>query len=178
MRRPLAKRNAAKSSLGQFEQAKSDAQQAMRLSPRDPYIGLWHVFLGSAELGLGHFDAALNEYRNATDSGFRTFYAYADLAAAYAREGKMDEARTALAETRRLSPEHTVKWLQTHSSSTPPLLEGLRKALVHNLRSGGSGGAPGGFRRAFERRACRERSCGWAPCSRPWPRPFVRAESG
>src|SRR5271166_1147056 len=34
------------------------------------------------------------------------------------------------------------------------------EALVHNLRSGGSGGAPGGFRRAFERRACRERSCG------------------
>ena len=34
------------------------------------------------------------------------------------------------------------------------------KALVHNLRSGGSGGPPGGFRRAFERRACRERSCG------------------
>jgi hypothetical protein len=33
-------------------------------------------------------------------------------------------------------------------------------ALVHNLRSGGSGGPPGGFRRAFERRACRERSRG------------------
>ncbi len=36
----------------------------------------------------------------------------------------------------------------------------LSRALVHNLRSGGSGGPPGGFRRAFERRACRERSCG------------------
>ena len=34
------------------------------------------------------------------------------------------------------------------------------EALVHNLRSGGNGGPPGGFRRAFERRACRERSCG------------------
>src|SRR5271166_4450468 len=53
-------RSSAKSSLGQFEQAKSDAQQAMRLSPRDPYIGMWHVFLGRAELGLRHFDAALN----------------------------------------------------------------------------------------------------------------------
>jgi uncharacterized protein (DUF111 family) len=37
---------------------------------------------------------------------------------------------------------------------------GFGAALVHNLRSGGSGGPPGGFRRAFERRACRERSCG------------------
>ena len=33
-------------------------------------------------------------------------------------------------------------------------------ALVRNLRSGQGGGRPGGFRRAFERRACRERSCG------------------
>jgi adenylate cyclase len=35
-------RSTAKSSLGKFEQAKSDAQQAMRLSPRDPFIGLFH----------------------------------------------------------------------------------------------------------------------------------------
>ncbi len=38
--------------------------------------------------------------------------------------------------------------------------EQLEQALVHNLRSGGSGGPPGGFRRAFERRVCREQSCG------------------
>ena len=54
------------------------------------------MHLGDAELGLGHFDAAINEYHNATDSGFRTFYAYADLAAAYALEGKMDEAKDRL----------------------------------------------------------------------------------
>jgi adenylate cyclase len=121
-------RSTAKSSLGQFEQAKSDAQQAIRLSPRDPYIGLFHVHVGDAELGLGHFDAALNEYRNATDSGFRTFYAYADLAAAYALEGKMDEAKTALAEARRLNPRLTVKSLQTIAPNIPALFEGLRKA--------------------------------------------------
>ena len=61
-------RSTANSSLGQFEQAKSDAQQAMRLSPRDPLIGLFHVRLGNAELGLGHFDAAIEEYQNAIDS--------------------------------------------------------------------------------------------------------------
>ena len=42
----------------------------------------------------------------------------------------------------------------------PERQKALGEALVHNLRSGGSGGPPGGFRRAFERRACRERSCG------------------
>jgi adenylate cyclase len=121
-------RSTAKSSLGQFEQAKSDAQQAMRLSPRDPLIGLFHVQMGDAELGLGHFDAAIGEYHNATDSGYRQFYAYTNLAAAYALEGKMDEAKTALAEARRLNPKLTVKWMIAHTPNLPPVFDGLRKA--------------------------------------------------
>ena len=100
----------------------------MRLSPRDPLIGLLHVHLGDAELGLGHFDAAINEYHNAADSGYRTFFVYDDLAAAYALEGKMDEAKTALAEARRLNPKLTVKWLQIVAPNIPALFEGLRKA--------------------------------------------------
>ena len=123
-----AARSIANASLGQFEQAKSDAQQAMRLSPRDPLIGLFHVHLGDAELGLGHFDAAIDEYHNAIDSGYRPFFVYNDLAAAYALEGKMDEAKSALAEARRLNPKLTVKWLQSVAPNIPALFEGLRKA--------------------------------------------------
>jgi adenylate cyclase len=121
-------RSTAKSSLGQFEQAKSDAQLAIRLSPRDPLIGLFHVQLGVAELGLGHFHAAIDEYHNATDAGFRPFFAYSNLAAAYALEGRMDEAKTALAEARRLNPKLTVKWMIVHTPNLPPVFEGLRKA--------------------------------------------------
>ena len=120
-------RSNAKSSLGQFEQAKSDAQQAMRLSPRDPLVGLFHVQLGDAELCLGHFDAAIDEYHNAADSGFRPFVTYSNLAAAYALEGKMDEAQSALAEARRLNPKITVKWMIAHTPNLPPVFEGLRK---------------------------------------------------
>jgi adenylate cyclase len=123
-----APRSLANASLGRFEQAKSDAQQAMRLSPRDPLIGLFHVHLGSAELGLGHFDAAIDQYHNATDAGYRPFFVYANLAAAYALEGKMDEAKTALAEARRLNPKLTVKRLQSVAPNIPAIFEGLRKA--------------------------------------------------
>jgi adenylate cyclase len=121
-------RSIAKTSLGRFEEAKSDAQQAMRLSPRDPFTGVFHLNLGDAELSLGHFDAAIDEYRNATDSGFRPFVAYSNLAAAYALEGKMDEAETALAEARRLNPKLTVEWMIAHTPNLPPVFEGLRKA--------------------------------------------------
>jgi adenylate cyclase len=121
-------RSTAKSALGQFEQAKSDAQQGMRLSPRDPLVGVSHIRLGDAELGLGHFDAAIDEYLNATDSGFRPFYAYTNLAAAYALAGKMDEAKTALAEARRVNPKLTVKWMIEHTPNLPAVFDGLRKA--------------------------------------------------
>jgi adenylate cyclase len=114
--------------LGRYEQAISDVEHAMRLSPRDPRIGLWLVALGDAELGLGHVDAAVEEYHKAINVGWRAYQPYRSLAAAYALEGKMEEAASALAEARRVNPQLTLKWQQTHSMNVPPLLEGLRKA--------------------------------------------------
>ncbi len=121
-------RGVADYAVGRYEQAISDVQQAMRLSPRDPRIGLWLSDLGNAELGLGHFDAAVDEYDKAIDAGWRAYQPYRGLAAAYALDDKMEEATSALAEARRLNPELTLKWLETHSFSIPPLIEGLRKA--------------------------------------------------
>jgi TolB-like protein/DNA-binding winged helix-turn-helix (wHTH) protein len=121
-------RAAAEINLGRFEQAKSDTQQAMRLSPRDPYLGSWHQVLGDAELGAGHLDAATDEYHRAIDAGFRVFVPYVDLAAAYALKDEMEEARSALAEARRLNPELTVGWLINHAPNIPFLFDGVRKA--------------------------------------------------
>jgi adenylate cyclase len=119
------------SALGRFEQAKSDMQQAMRLSPRDPNMGTWHVGLGNAELGLGHYDAAIEEFHKACCGTSPQW----SLAAAYALAGKMDQARSALAEARRLFPSEfptdklTIKWLvEMYTPNLPPLIEGLRKA--------------------------------------------------
>ena len=121
-------RSAAETSLGQYEQAKSDALQGIRLSPRDPFVGAWHLGLGDAELGLGHFDAAIEAYHKSIDLGFRAFQPYVDLAAVNALEGKTEEARTALAEARRLNPKLTVRWLRSIAPDLPPLFEGVRKA--------------------------------------------------
>jgi tetratricopeptide (TPR) repeat protein len=74
-------------SLGRHEQAKADAERAIRLSPRDPFIGVFHVDVGDAEISLGRFDAAINEYRKALDLGQRGFFVYTNLSAAYAHAG-------------------------------------------------------------------------------------------
>jgi adenylate cyclase len=118
----------SENSLGRYEQAKADVERAMRLSPRDPDVGSWHVDIGDAEISLGHFDAAIDAYRKAIDLGVQQFFVYTNLAAAYAHAGKMDEAKAALAEARRLNPAITVKWMIEHTPNLPAVFDGLRKA--------------------------------------------------
>jgi len=118
----------AENSLGRYEQAKADVERAIRLSPRDPVIGFWHVDLGDAEINLGHFDAAIDEYHKALDMGLGAVFVHTNLAAAYAHAGKIDEAKAELAEARRLNPAITVKWTKEHGPNLPAVFEGLRKA--------------------------------------------------
>jgi hypothetical protein len=114
---------------GHFEQAKSDILQALRFSPRDPRSGTWTMFLCDAELGLGHLDAAIEDCHKSTDIG-GVPAAYFSLVAASALASKTDETKVALAESRRIFPKLTVKWL-TDQVWVPPisnLYDGLRKA--------------------------------------------------
>ena len=102
-------RSTAEVALGQYEQAKSDVQQAMRLSPRDPRIAAWHFNMVEAEFGLGHFDAVIEEANKAIDGGYKVFWPYLYLAAAHVLKGDIDEAKPALTEARRLNPKLSVK---------------------------------------------------------------------
>jgi adenylate cyclase len=124
----LAWRSIAETYLRQFEQAKSDVQQAMRLSPRDPALSQWHNFLADAEIGLGHFDAAMDECNKAIDGGYRVFYSYLNLAVTQGFKGNKDEAKAALAEARRLNPKLSIKWLTERKPVLQPAFDVLRKA--------------------------------------------------
>ncbi len=124
----FAWRSNAESYLGQFEQAKLDVQQAMRLSPRDPRIGSWHNLMADAELGLSRFDAAIDAASKSIDAGFRFFYPYLNLAAAHALKGDIDQAKGPLAEARRLNPKLSVKWLTARKPILQPAFDALRKA--------------------------------------------------
>ena len=81
-----------------------------------------------AELGLGHFDAAIEEENKAIGAGYKVFYPYLHLAAAHALKGDIDEAKTALAEARRLNPKLSVKYLMGRKFYLQPSLDALRKA--------------------------------------------------
>ncbi len=105
-------RGIAELHLDQFEQAKSDLQQALRLSPRDPRKGWFHDVMADAELGLGRFGEAIEEDNKAIDAGFKIFGPYLGMAVAHALKGEIVEGKTALTEARRLNPKLSVNWLK------------------------------------------------------------------
>ena len=122
-------RAVAEISLGHFDEAKSDVQQAIRLSPHDPFKTIWDTNLGDIEIGAGRPEAAIVEYRKALDAGDHTYWLYANLAASYALLGKMDEAKPFVAETLRVNPSFTIKWFREHVPYDLPTRDaGLRKA--------------------------------------------------
>jgi adenylate cyclase len=118
----------AEMSLGRLDVARSDIQHAIRLSPDDPWRVDRDRQLGNIEFAAGHLEAAIDAYHKALDAGDRSQWPYLSLAAAYALQGKMDESKRYVAETLRLNPNFTVKWLREHALDIPIRNEGLRKA--------------------------------------------------
>ena len=111
-----------------YAEAKSDVLHAIQLSPRDPNLGVWQSTLTASDIGLGHFDDAINESNRALEAGNRTFLAYASLATAYAMTNRIEEAKAAVVEALKLDPKLTVKFMSERNSKTPAVAEGLRKA--------------------------------------------------
>jgi adenylate cyclase len=114
---------------GAYDKAKSDIEQAVRLSPRDPQLGLWEFMSGRADLGLGRYAQAIDEEHRAIDDNFKTYNPHETLAAAYALSGQDKEARAELAEAIHLNPSMTsIKSLIPLHRQIPALVDGLRKA--------------------------------------------------
>ena len=100
----------------------------MRLSPRDPALSIWQNLIAEAELGLGHYDAAIDEVSKAIATGNPNWYSFLDLAAAHALKGEIEEAKAPLAEARRLYPKLSAKWIREQRPTQQSAIDGLRKA--------------------------------------------------
>jgi adenylate cyclase len=125
-------------SLGRFEEALVVAREGMRVSPRDPQLNQFQLAASDAALALGHGEEAIEWARKAVDAHPNFVWGYVELASAYALNGQLTEARTALATANRLRPGITVSdfkqdWTNpTQNAAGAALLErqvaGLRKA--------------------------------------------------
>jgi TolB-like protein/DNA-binding winged helix-turn-helix (wHTH) protein len=88
---------------GSLEEYIPLVEQAIRLSPRDPLIGVWFGRVGLAHLLQSHTDEAIYWLEKARNASPALPYVHARLASAYALKGETARAAADLAEARRLS---------------------------------------------------------------------------
>jgi TolB-like protein/DNA-binding winged helix-turn-helix (wHTH) protein/Flp pilus assembly protein TadD len=89
--------------VGSIEQAIPLHEKAIRLSPRDPLIGMWYYRIGLVHLLQSRTDEAVAWLERARDASPGLPYIHAHLASAYALQGDSKRAAEALAEGRGLT---------------------------------------------------------------------------
>jgi len=94
-----------KLSAGPIEEVTPLVEQAIRLSPRDPYIGARYSAIGMVHLLQSRTDEAIVWFEKARRASPAKPFDHLHLAAAYGLSGDLDRAVAALAEARRLRGE-------------------------------------------------------------------------
>jgi len=99
---------------GRLEDSLGALEEAIRLSPNDPWRPAFFSYGSMAHLLLGHFETAVEWARNAISLPNCQYWAYAHLAGALGRLGKVDEASAALAELVQMKPEFSCSYARQH----------------------------------------------------------------
>jgi adenylate cyclase len=94
--------------LGRGNEAVAPFNEALRLSPRDQFNFAWHYLLAFALFVAGRYEEALNAAEKSLRENAGAPGAYRVRAACLSQLGRIDEARSALADFLRLAPVATV----------------------------------------------------------------------
>jgi len=99
---------------GSAEEAISLIERAVRLSPRDPEVGVWYENIGDVHLLESRTDQAIIWLEKARNHTPEHSIIRGNLAAAYGLAGEIERAATELAEARRLSPDDRYSSIARH----------------------------------------------------------------
>jgi tetratricopeptide (TPR) repeat protein len=91
---------------GSMDEAISLQEQAIRLSPRDPFIGNYYYGIGVVHLLRSRIHEAILWFEKARSANPELPYVRSHLAAAYGLNGDTERAAAELAEARKLRGEH------------------------------------------------------------------------
>ena len=89
--------------LGLMDDGVALEEQAINLSPRDPFLGIWYFRIGQARLLQSRIAEAIQWLEKAHNANSAYPFVSAWLAAAYGLKGDLPRAAAELAEARRLS---------------------------------------------------------------------------
>ena len=124
--------------MGRGEDGFAGVENALRLSPRDPFLPNWQYWVCHLHTHLAQWEKAIEWCsKSITNNGGDTFN-LVDLAAASAWAGHDKEAKAAAAQLQKVNPDFTVQgWAGIHWTDDPTfnaqyarIVDGLRKAGV------------------------------------------------
>lgn len=118
--------------MGRFDETIDPLMRCLRLTPRDPWASFYVSLIALAHYHLGNYTEAVRYAERALQAR-RTYIVLRTLAATLAQLGRIEEARSALAEMETMKPINLKRhWELTCPYADPAheahLVEGLRKA--------------------------------------------------
>jgi TolB-like protein/Flp pilus assembly protein TadD len=123
--------------IGRAEETESHVQEALRLSPRDPFAYLWLLTVGFSKGLLGRPEEAVSWLRRSIESN-RNFPACRFvLAAALSNLGRTEEARSEVSAGLALDPKFTIANFQSAAWSDNPVFLAQGARLIDDMRRAG-----------------------------------------
>jgi TolB-like protein/Flp pilus assembly protein TadD len=125
--------------IGRAAEALAPVERAIGLSPRDPDLYVWYFVLCHAYTHLARDAQAIEWCLKSLATGKTFWFAYVDLASAYAWRGQNAEAAAAVAELLKLRPGYTVQQLVQEGSgaSDNPTFRKEYQRIVEGARQAG-----------------------------------------
>lgn len=127
--------------IGPIEEAIPILEQAIRLNPRDPYIGIKYYRIGEANLLRSHIDEAIAWLEKARIADPELDYVHVYLASAYGLKGESERAAAELAEARKLAGKgywRSIARMKAGTRYEAPAVRALAEATYYaGLRKAG-----------------------------------------
>lgn len=123
--------------LDSFEESIPSCQRAIKISPRDSRVAIWHGLIGMNHFMLGRYALAADYARRAVTANPKLTGYWPLLAASLARDGRQDEGMKVLQDFMERNPgfetaEIPTRWYGNH----PRFVEG-RDRMIETLREMG-----------------------------------------
>jgi TolB-like protein/Tfp pilus assembly protein PilF len=118
---------------GRWQEADEAARRAIRLSPRDPYLGVYYGIVAYAQFIARNYDEAIKHARQAIRQRSDFVGGHRVLVAAAGMAGDVELAKAALVELKRAQPNISLAWIAAnmpirHDAEREHYLDGFRRA--------------------------------------------------
>ena len=127
--------------IGRAEETEAHVQEALRLSPRDPWVYTWLTIVGFARSLLGQPGEAVSWLRRSIETNRNYPLCHFALAAALANLDRLDEAHLEVRAGLALDPQFTIASFSSAAWSDNAVYLAQRVHFVEGMRKAGVPGA-------------------------------------